>query len=394
MKAKTHTAKLYAFNKPNKKGEINLYVAVTINRKTKYLPLKLSSPVDQYDFTKHQLLKKCQRDKSYNDNMMIITREIGKCNDIFVNYRLRDQSLSMEMFLEEYHNFNVKKDFISYMDYKIRQRYKKGEITKRTLLNHQNTRNKLRKYCRTLTFDQINALWLKDFKLHLTKKQKLKLNTAWTHLKDINAYMNLAKEEDNIPCVNPFANGFSNREVGTDVDAITLDELKRLHAYYNSEEIPLSHRMVLGQFLFSCYTGLRISDLKRITIENVVNDTLVFAPKKGERFGKIVKVPLTERAKAFISKELEGDGRIFEKYVDVSSNRILKQIQRVCEIRLKLTNHVGRHSFATLFLELGGSVEVLQKILGHSKISTTMRYVHVQEKRKEEQMANFDALDF
>src|SRR5690606_7442092 len=216
----------------------------------------------------------------------------------------------------------------------------------------------------------------------------------WSHLKDINAYLNLAKAEDNIPCVNPFANGFSNREVGTDVDAITLDELKGLHEYDNSDEIPLSHKMVLGQFLFSCYTGLRISDLKRITLENIVDDTLVFAPKKGERFGKIVKVPLTERAKAFVSKELEGEGRIFEKYVDVSSNRILKQIQKVCEIRLKLTNHVGRHSFATLFLELGGSVEVLQKILGHSKISTTMRYVHVQEKRKEEQMANFDALEF
>src|SRR5690606_358520 len=194
MKAKTHTAKLYAFNKPNKNGEINLYIAVTINRKTKYLPLKLSCPVENYDFKKHQILKKNQRDKSYNDNMMIITREIGKCNDIFVNYRLRDHSLSMELFLEEYYNFNVKKDFITYMDYKIQQRYKKGEITDRTRLNHQNTRNKLIEYCRTLTFDQITVLWIKDFKLHLTKKQKLKLNTAWTHLKDINAYLNLAKE--------------------------------------------------------------------------------------------------------------------------------------------------------------------------------------------------------
>src|SRR5690606_20930073 len=82
---------------------------------------------------------------------------------------------------------------------------KKGEITDRTSLNHQNTRNKLMEYCRTLTFDEINILWLKGFKLHLLKKQKLKINTAWTHLKDINAYMNLAKEEDNIPCVNPFA---------------------------------------------------------------------------------------------------------------------------------------------------------------------------------------------
>src|SRR5690606_7618206 len=138
--------------------------------------------------------------------------------------------------LEEYYNFNVKKDFIAYMDFKIQQRYKKGEITARTRLNHNNTRDKLMDYCRTLTFDQITVLWLKDFKLHLTKKQKLKLNSAWSHLKDINAYLNLTNEEDNIPCVNPFANYFSNRQVRTDENYITLDELKWLYEDYNTYE--------------------------------------------------------------------------------------------------------------------------------------------------------------
>ncbi len=55
-------------------------------------------------------------------------------------------------------------------------------------------------------------------------------------------------------------------------------------------------------------------------------------------------------------------------------------------ITTKLTNHVGRHSMATIFLELGGSVEVLQPIMGHTKITTTMRYAHVRDQRKAEQM--------
>src|SRR5690606_27407924 len=146
MKSKTYTAKLYAFNKPNKDGEINLYIAVTIDRKTKYLSLKLSCPVENFDFSKHQLLKKNTKNITYSEYMMIITREISKCNDIFINYRLSDHSLSMELFLEDYYNYNIKKDFIRYMDYKIQQRYKKGEITERTRLNHQNTRNKLVEY--------------------------------------------------------------------------------------------------------------------------------------------------------------------------------------------------------------------------------------------------------
>src|SRR5690606_9240102 len=91
MKSKTYTAKLYAFNKPNKDGEINLYIAVTIDRKTKYLSLKRSCPVENFDFSKHQLLKKNTKNIAYSEYMMIITREISKCNDIFINYRLSDQ---------------------------------------------------------------------------------------------------------------------------------------------------------------------------------------------------------------------------------------------------------------------------------------------------------------
>lgn len=37
-----------------------------------------------------------------------------------------------------------------------------------------------------------------------------------------------------------------------------------------------------------------------------------------------------------------------------------------------------RHTFATEYLKRGGSVAYLQRILGHSSITTTMAYVHLQ----------------
>ena len=52
--------------------------------------------------------------------------------------------------------------------------------------------------------------------------------------------------------------------------------------------------------------------------------------------------------------------------------------------------HVGRHSFATTFLQLGGSVEVLKELLGHAKIGDTMIYVHVVDTRKKEQIDFFN----
>ena len=52
---------------------------------------------------------------------------------------------------------------------------------------------------------------------------------------------------------------------------------------------------------------------------------------------------------------------------------------------------MGRHTFATMFLEKGGDVQVLQKLLGHSEITTTMIYVHIIAKTQKLQiLAAFD----
>lgn len=75
-----------------------------------------------------------------------------------------------------------------------------------------------------------------------------------------------------------------------------------------------------------------------------------------------------------------------EKTVNIQ----LKEIAEVAEINKPITSHVGRHSFATLFLLKGGDVQTLMKILGHSKIDTTMVYVHIVDQEKKKQMAFMD----
>jgi len=54
--------------------------------------------------------------------------------------------------------------------------------------------------------------------------------------------------------------------------------------------------------------------------------------------------------------------------------------------------HVARHTFATNFLIAGGRVEILQKILGHSKIDETMIYVHIAESVTNVQIFNMDTI--
>jgi len=60
-------------------------------------------------------------------------------------------------------------------------------------------------------------------------------------------------------------------------------------------------------------------------------------------------------------------------------------------LETRLNHHVGRETFAPEFIRHGGTVQVLQKLLGHSKIATTMKYVHVDEQMMTESIAALDA---
>ena len=146
---------------------------------------------------------------------------------------------------------------------------------------------------------------------------------------------------------------------------------------------------ILAYFLFSCYTGLRFSDVEVANSSNIIDKMYNYTPIKSRNKLKVVKVPLTDRALAIIKDK---KGKLFNTKCNQRTNEALKEIATCAEINKKLTFHVARHTFATSFLSLGGKVEVLQKIMGHSKLETTMVYVHILDDDMIDQVANMNVI--
>ena len=138
--------------------------------------------------------------------------------------------------------------------------------------------------------------------------------------------------------------------------------------------------------MFSCFTGLRISDIQKLKQDDYFENYIIFIAQKTN---KIQKIPLNKTAQNFINTE----GTLFDDdFRDQTINDYLKDIARICGIKKRVTFHVGRHTFATQFLITGGKVEVLQKLMGHSKMETTMIYVHIVDTQKEDQISQMDTI--
>jgi site-specific recombinase XerD len=220
-------------------------------------------------------------------------------------------------------------------------------------------------------------------KAHFKKIDKNTDATIGSLVKSFKKYLHIANKRG---IVTPlmFDDIHNKTFVGsrTFLDAAELD---RLNKYFNSEFLNDTHKNVLSRFLFSCFTGLRISDIQKITRENIIGDVLVFS---AEKTNKLQRIQLNKTALSFLNKKSLFSGTYTPEYI----NRELKEIAKIVGIRKKVTFHVARHTFATNFLIYGGRVEVLQKLLGHSKITETMIYVHIVESISDDQIHQMDEM--
>lgn len=146
-------------------------------------------------------------------------------------------------------------------------------------------------------------------------------------------------------------------------------------------------------------TGMRISELcslKPTDIDLTSNTVLIYGKGAKERvlqFGNLEVIAALNLYQEIFKKEIEACGYFFvnrlrHKLSDQSVRFMVNRYAKLAGISQHITPHMFRHSFATLLLEQDVDIRYIQKMLGHSSISTTEIYTHVSNTKQKDILVN------
>lgn len=328
---------------------------------------------------------------------------------------IESSNISLSNILEDYINNN----------------YKTGIISPRTYKRNLETLKLLKKCCSTFINKPIQKVTTSEIKKALPNFIKLEYIDPKTNKKTCKnysqnvidkLYMFLGKGfkiafSERIISLNPMDNESIKKpksKVETQkVEALTIEDQKNLIKILRG-----SHHKYKNIILLALYTGMRIGEVLAITRNNINLEENTLIVEKTLTRDKNDKVILGDTTKTIAGKRtiFLNDNSIsvlkevlrnnllntynlvfynYEKNTFITPNEINCYLQRLNEkykICPHIHTHMLRHTFATRCIESGMQAKVLQQILGHKKISTTLdTYTSVFDKFNKDENEKYNS---
>ena len=254
--------------------------------------------------------------------------------------------------------------------------YAKINITVNPFAKRISTVNVLCDFLRNgeLLFAEITPEWFNEFAEYCRRDRGNCVNTIYTHLASLRAILNDAFRERLIK-YKPL-DGVKLRKEETIRQYLTVSEFERLKI----AECPNAE--VRSAFLFSCYTGLRLGDVRALQWQAIQNGKIEI---RQEKTGRVVMVPISAKATDILlglPRRIPFVFRLPKSKATISA--ALQIWVGRAGIEKHITFHSARHTFASLLVELGEDIYTVSKLLGHSTVKVTEVYAKVNDRKLNE----------
>jgi integrase len=239
-----------------------------------------------------------------------------------------------------------------------------------------------------LAFGNVTEEWLGRFQDYLrTCVQDV---TVCSYMGIITTALNQAVKEKLIPS-NPSNHVRKVRGKEKPPKYLTKEQIQLL--LQKREGIP---DWFVEAFLFSCHTGLRLSDVESLVWadvrhmgvdkEGLAQITIV---KEQIKTQELVRVPLTLQALAIIEALQNKLSRVPDDQEVVFGLKSRSQTKRYItrwskQAGIRFTFHSSRHTFGTTLQTAGVDIHTTSKLMGHKSLNMTMRYAKVVDKARDQ----------
>jgi integrase/recombinase XerD len=173
---------------------------------------------------------------------------------------------------------------------------------------------------------------------------------------------------------NPFMN-FKPKHEKVKIKHLTLQDIYKLETLRLNENTV--YDVARDLFLFCCYTGLSYADLQNVETKHIQTDAdgFKFLSMPRTKTDETAIIPLRKKALELIAKYYsDANYKLFKVPTNQQLNRLLKELASMAALSILPTWHIARKTCATLLISDGLEVALVQRILGHSNMSTTLNH--------------------
>ena len=285
--------------------------------------------------------------------------------------------------LENLYNLESLLDkFLNYLE------FEKNNSPK-TLENYSLWLNRFVSYIWNVDVRDIKAMHILDYRMYLNQLG-LSKKTVNYHAVALRSFFKFCLKND-IDCISPDKIELAKMP-SREVNFLTQEEVQKiLDAPFEYEKNDLIRKRDSAILNILYGTGLRVTELISLKRSQLDSETKQFSVMW--KWSKIRAIFMTEKAKEALVDYLKARSDDSEYlFISLSQNsrgqklsrnsveEIVKKYKNLAWIKKKVTPHTLRHSFATALLQKWADLRAVQALLGHSSITTTQIYTHVDDK--------------
>jgi site-specific recombinase XerD len=328
--------------------------------------------------SKNQSVKPSE-DSNYSNKQMSLIRQ--KLNQAFLFLQVNNDKFNVDDIYNKYKGEKSKKEFGVLEVY--------GLFTKRlkVLVDKEIKQVTYDKYLESgIPLKEVKSNFLEEYEYYLKTKKNFQQSTLNKAIQRFRRVIKYAIAQDYLD-KDPFLL-FSYKTVKKEVIFLNSEELSKLEKHHF--DIPRIEK-VKDLFVFCCYTGLAFKEMRNLKHSDISVgfDGKKWIKVKRNKTGRSYNIPVLKQAEVIIEKFREENRElVFPIIANSNFNAYLKEIAVLVKINKHLTHHLARKTFATTVLLYNDvPMEIVSKLLGHSKMQTTQdHYGQIIDKKVSEQM--------